>query len=127
MLKKEPVEGFPKEFSAIKARDIFNYMTAVGASDEDKAEFMAEAYTERTRQKAVVKIDSNGKAKKEMKNIADGEKYTAFCLTNAKKWFKEKYPEAVIVKGKRINESTIFSSWGTPKTTTDKTTQEEEN
>lgn len=142
--KDVKVEGFPKEFSAIKARDIFNYMTAVGASDAKKAEFVSEAYRERKKKKAVDKTDELGgvieipvydkdgkvkrvRRKKVMKDVPDGETQMVFNLTKAKEWFQKEYPNAVIIKGKRINESTIFSSWGTPKPTTDKTTQEEEN
>ena len=133
------VKGFPKAFSAIKARDIFDYMTAVGASDDVKAEFMEKAYTKRPRKKAkdakdidgntilIPQYDKNGnkigtRAKKVMENAGDGKELTVFNLTNAKKWFREKYPEAVITKGERVAESDIFSGWGKPKTT-----QEEEN
>lgn len=138
------VKGFPKAFSAIKARDIFDYMTAVGASDDVKAEFMEKAYTKRPRKKAkdakdidgntilIPQYDKNGnkigdRVKKVMENAADGEELTVFNLTRAKKWFKEKYPDAVITKGERVAESEVFAGWGKPKTTTDKTTQEEEN
>ena len=126
------VKGFPKAFSAIKARDIFDYMTAVGASDTDKADFLKEAYTKRPRKKAkdakdidgntilIPKYDKNGnkigdRVKKVMENAVDGEELTVFNLTNAKKWFKEKYPEAVITKGERVAESDVFAGWGKPE------------
>lgn len=126
------VKGFPKAFSAIKARDIFDYMTAVGASDADKAAFVANAYTKRPKKRAVdekdingqpiliYKYDNNGniidkRVKKVMENAPDGKELTVFNLTNAKKWFKEKYPEAVITKGERVAESEVFAAWGKPE------------
>jgi hypothetical protein len=135
------VEGFPKEFSAIKAKDIFNYMTAVNASEELKSSFIKAAYIERTEKRAVDKIDNLGRIievpvyddkgnviryrrEKTMENVVNGKKYTVFSLTKAKTWFKENYPEAVITKGKRAKESTIFSSWGAPNPLTDNSTQE---